>query len=177
MNAIVRPLLAAALACALATCRIPDTTMEGGAIKLYGDMVTLHVNGAPEAEIASNGDLAIDGKAVASTPAERGLLAQYNHSVRSVHETCLAMGKAGIETAAEAIAAKDSSTPEKADDAANVGASKLQDLNRDICKATAAIKIAQDQLAAQLAAFKPYASIVGASDASDCVHDAKADPT
>lgn len=35
MKAIARPLLAAALACSLAACHIPDTTMENGAIKLY----------------------------------------------------------------------------------------------------------------------------------------------
>lgn len=173
MKATVRPLLAAALACTLAACHIPDTTMENGAIKMYGDVVTLHVDGAPEADIASDGGFTIDGKAVATTPAERELLAQYNRSVRSVHETGLAMGKAGIETAARAIAAKASSTPGKADAAAETGASKLQDLTLGICKATAAIKLAQDQLATQLAAFKPYAAIVGANDAADCVKDAK----
>lgn len=173
MKAIVRPLLAAALACALAACHIPDTTMENGAIKLYGDVVTLHVDGTPEADIAANGGLTIAGKSVDTTPAERELLARYNQSVRSVHDTGLAMGKAGIETAAKAIAAKASSTPDKANTVADAGASTLQNLSLDICKATAAIKVAQDQLAAQLPAFKPYASIVGASDASDCVKDAK----
>ena len=173
MKATVRPLLAAALACTLAACHIPATTMENGAIKLYGDVVTLHVDGAPEADIASDGGFTIDDKAVATTPAERELLAQYNRSVRSVHETGLAMGKAGIETAAKAIAAKASSTPGKADTAAETGASKLQNLTLDICKATAAIKLAQDQLATQLATFKPYAAIVGADDVADCVKDAK----
>ena len=173
MKAIVRPLFAASLACTLAACHVPDTTMENGAIRLYGDVVTLHVDGAPEADIASDGGFNIDGKAVATTPAERDLLAQYNRSVRAVRETGLAMGKAGIETAARAIAAKASSTPDKADATTKTGAGQLQNLSLDICKDTAAIKTAQDQLAAQLAVFKPYASIVGADDASDCMKDAK----
>lgn len=173
MKATVRPLLAAALACALAACHIPDTTMENGAIKLYGDVVTLHVDGAPEADIAADGGLAIDGKTVATTAAERDLLAQYNHSVRAVHETGLAMGKASIETAAKAIAAKASSTPGNADTAAEAGASRLKGMTLGICKDTAAIKSAQDQLATQLAAFKPYASIVGADDVASCEKDAK----
>jgi hypothetical protein len=46
-------------------------------------------------------------------------------------------------------------------------------LSLDICKAEAAIKTAQDQLAGQLAAFKPYASIVSASDVADCENDAE----
>jgi hypothetical protein len=173
MKTTIRPLLAAALACTLAACHIPDTTMENGAIKLYGDVVTLHVDGAPEADIAADGGLTIAGKSVDTTPAERGLLAQYNRSVRSVHETGIAMGKAGIETAARAVAAKASSTPEKANTAAEAGAGQLQNLSLDICKATANIKVAQDQLATQLAAFKPYASIVNAGDVTDCTNDAK----
>lgn len=173
MKATVRPLLAAALACSLAACHIPDTTMENGAIKLYGDVVTLDVDGAPEAAIAADGGLTIDGKAVDTTTAERDLLAQYNRNVRSVHETGIAMGKASIGMAAKAIAAKASSTPEKADTAARAGAGQLQNLSLDICKATTNIKVAQDQLAGQLPAFKPYASIVSASDASDCANDAK----
>jgi hypothetical protein len=173
MKATARRFVAATLACTLAACQMPDTTMENGAIKLYGDVVTLHVDGAPEADIASDGGFVIGGKVVAITPAERELLAQYNRSVRAVHETGEAMGTAGIETAAKAIAAKASSTPGKADEAAKTGAGKMQDLTRDICKDTAAIKVAQDQLAAQLAAFKPYAHIVGTDDAADCAKDLK----
>jgi hypothetical protein len=136
-------------------------------------VVTLHVDGTPEADIASDGGFTVDGKSVATTPVERDLLVQYNRSVHAVHETGVAMGKAGIETAAKAIAAKASSTPGDADTAAEAGASKLKDMTLDICKATAAIKLAQDQLATQLTAFKPYAAIVGADDAADCEKDAK----
>ncbi|MEW9624738.1 hypothetical protein [Rhodanobacter geophilus] len=173
MKATVRPLLAAALACTLAACQIPDTTMENGAIKLYGDVVVLHVDGAPEADIASDGGFTVDDKPVAITPADRALLVQYNRSVRNVRKTGMAMGKAGIETAAKAIAAKASSTPDRADAAAKAGAGQLQDLSLGICKDTAAIKAAQDQLATQLAAFKPYASIVSAASVTDCEDDAK----
>jgi hypothetical protein len=172
MKTTIRPLLVAALACTLAACHTPDTIMENGAIKLYGDVVTLHVDGAPEADIASDGGLSIEGKAVATTPAERDLLAQYNHSVRSVHDTGLAMGKAGIKMAAKAIAAQASSAA-KADTVTQPDAGQLQDLTLNICKATATIKLAQDQLATQLTTFKPYASIVSDSDVTDCANDAK----
>jgi hypothetical protein len=168
------PLACAALLCTLlAACSIPDTTMENGAIKLYGDVVVLHVDGAPEADIASDGGLTVNDKPVAITPADRALLMQYNRSVRDVRETGMAMGKAGVETAAKAIAAKASSTPNNAKAAAKAGAGQLQDLSLDICKDTAAIKAAQDQLATQLAAFKPYASIVSAASVADCEDDAK----
>lgn len=169
----LRPLCAALLACTLAACHMPDTIMEEGAIRLYGDELTLHVDGTPEADIAADGSFTIDGKAVTSAPAERGLMAQYNHSVRAVHDTGVAGGKAGIEKAAKGTAATASSTPDKADVAASADAGKLQDLTLGICKDTAAIKVAQDQLAAQLAAFKPYAYIVGTGDVANCLKDAK----
>ena len=173
MKTFVRPLLIVALICALAACGMPDTTMENGAIKLYGDVVTLHVDAAPEADIAANGDFSIGGKAVAITPAERDMLAQYNRSVRAVHEAGLDMGKAGFVTAARAMAAEASSAPGHADAATNDGTGKLQDLTLDICKATAAIKSAQDRLATRLTVFRPYASIVGAASVTDCSDDAK----
>lgn len=168
MKTLARPLLLAVLACALAACDTPDTVMENGAITLYGNQVTLRVAGAPKATIDAEGAFAVDGKAVATTPAERGLLAQYNQSVRSVHETGLAMGKAGVRMAAKAVAASTSSAPDNADKAAEAGAGQMKKLGLDICKAQASIKVAQDQLATQLAAFKPYASIVESSDMADC---------
>jgi hypothetical protein len=44
-----------------------------------------------------------------------------------------------------------------------------------ICKDTAGIKTVQDQLAAQLPAFKPYASIVSSASVDSCVEEAKED--
>jgi len=173
MKAPSRLLLLAMTACTLAACNIPSTTMENGAITLYGDQVTLRVSGSPKATIGADGVFAVDGKAVATTPAERSLLARYNQAVRSVHDTGVAMGKSGIETAAKTVEDKLSSTPGKADNTAEAGAGKLKTLSLGICKAEATIKAAQDQLATQLAAFKPYASIVSAADVGDCENDAK----
>lgn len=173
MKAPMRLFFLTVTACTLAACNIPSTTMENGAITLYGNRVTLRVIGSPKATIGADGAFTVDGNAVTTTPAERSLLAQYNQAVRSVHDTGLAMGKAGVETAAKAVEDKLSSTPDKADKTAEAGAGQLKDLSLGICKAEATIKAAQDQLATQLAAFKPYASIVSASDVSDCESDAK----
>ncbi|KRE90584.1 hypothetical protein ASG87_18700 [Frateuria sp. Soil773] len=170
MKAHVRPLLLALLGCALAACDMPDTTMANGAITMRGDTVTLRVTGSPKAVIDADGTFTVDGNTVPTTPAERELLASYNRSVHSVHEAGLAMGMTGGEIAAKAVAAKLSSTQDKA---AEDGAGEIKKLTRDICKAQAAIKSTQDQLAAQLAAFAPYAKIIDASDVSDCESDAK----
>jgi hypothetical protein len=173
MKDLARPLLLAALACTLAACNTPDTVMANGAITLDGNQVTLRVIGASKAAIDADGTFTVDGKPVVTTPAERSLLAQYNQSVRSVHETGLAMGKAGVRMAAKAVVASTSSAPGNAGETAEAGAGQMQQLSLDICKAQASIKTAQDQLATQLASFKPYASIVSASDVADCESDAK----
>ena len=173
MKALVRPLFLTALVGTLAACNAPDTVMENGAIMLYGNKVALRVIGAPKAVIDADGGLVIDGKAIATTPAERNLLAQYNQSVRSVHDTGLAMGKTGVVMAIKSVEAKSSSTPGQTDKAAEAGSGQMQKLSLDICKAQASIKTVQDQLAVQLPAFKPYASIVSAHDVASCESDAK----
>ena len=173
MKAPARPLLLALLACTLAACNAPDTVIANGAITLDGNQVTLRVIGASKAMIDADGTFTVDGKPVVTTPAERSLLAQYNQSVRSVHETGLAMGKAGVRTAAKAVVASTSSAPGNAGETAEAGAGQMQQLSLDICKAQASIKTVQDQLATQLASFKPYASIVSSSDVANCESDAK----
>lgn len=169
MKTTIRLLLAATMMSALTACHTPETVMAtgNGAILLYGDTVTLRIIDAPKATIGVNGAFAIDGEAVTVTPAERKLLIDYNRSVRSVHDTGLTMGKTGVEMATEMVKGKLSSTPNQADKAIEAGASNLKDLSLGIRKAETAIKDAQDQLAAQLVAFKPYAAIISASDVTD----------
>ena len=173
MRASMRLFFLAMTACILTACNTPDTVMENGAISLDGDQVTLRVAGSPNATVDADGAFAVDGNTVATTPAERGLLAQYNQSVRSVHDAGVAMGKAGISMATKAVAAGTSSAPDSADKVADAGSGQMDKLSLDICRATASIKTAQDQLAKQLTTFKPYASIVDASDVTDCESDAK----
>jgi len=166
---LFKTLAIAALTCTVAACDVPDTIMENGAITLKGDAVTLHLISAPRAVIHADGSFVVDGKSIAITPAERSLFSQYYESVHAVYETGIAMGKAGAVMAAKAVTAASSSSG----NAATNGSDRMANLSQDICKDTAAIKAVQDQLAAQLDAFKPYASIVSASDVKDCASDAK----
>jgi len=171
---LLKPLAAAALVCAVTACDVPDTIMENGAITLKGDAVTLHLISAPRAVIHADGNFVVNGKSIAITPAERALLVRYYQSVHAVYETGVAMGKAGLDMAAKAVTATASSSTDKATTDVS---GRVASLSQDICKDTAAIKAVQDQLAAQLDAFRPYASIVGASDLDDCRSDAKANPS
>ncbi|WP_329740604.1 DUF2884 family protein [Dyella sp. A6] len=147
-------------------------SMANGTIILHADEVSLHVGGAPDASIEANGDFAVDGHKVATTAAEHALLAAYVQNVRDVREKGLSMGKTGVNMAVKAVSAAVSSSSGSADKAADAGSKRIKTLNMAICNDTAAIKQAQDALGNQLAAFKPYATIVGAADVSDCMKDA-----
>jgi hypothetical protein len=168
MKTTIHLFLAATMAVSLTACHAPQTAIAtgNGAILLYGDTITLRVIDTPKATISADGAFAIDGKTVTVTPAERSLLIDYNRNVRNVHETGLAMGKTGIKMATKAVENKLSATPDQADKIAE--ASNMKKLSLGFCKAEVAIKAAQDQLAAQLPAFKPYAAVIGTSEVTDC---------
>lgn len=146
-----------------------DTNMMNGAIALKGDKVMLRPEGQPEGVIDSSGNFAVDGKPVNVTPQQQALLMAYYMNVADVHNIGLKMGKVGGTMAVDAIAHASSS--KEADDRAAKGADELQTLGIAICKDTAGIKTVQDQLAAQLPAFKPYAGIVDRGSVDDCAKD------
>lgn len=167
-------ILLLALCTALSACNIPDTTMANGAITLKGDAVTLHVKDAPDAVIRSDGDLNIGDKAISTSPAQHGLLMLYVQSVQDVHATGLAMGKLGAKMGITALNNKlsnKSDADQKQD--AESGGQQMNKLSQKICQDQANIKSVQDQLAAQLAEFKPYGHIFSSDDVADCMKDDK----
>ena len=150
-----------------------DTTMMNGAIVLKNSHVILSPANQAKAAIDSSGNLTIDDKTISVTPAQQALLMAYYMNVVDVHNTGINMAKAGgkvaIQSLAHAASASDTNT--KAIEATQ----QLADLGMNICKDTAGIKTVQDQLAAQLPAFKPYAGIVSSASVDSCVNEAKDD--
>ncbi|WP_147293324.1 hypothetical protein [Dyella monticola] len=161
-----------ALCAAVSACNTNDTSMMDGAITLKDNVVTLHVDGKPDALIDAGGALQIDGKPVAVTSSERGLLMLYVQSVLDVHQTGLDMGKIGAGIGAKEL--KDSlngkSKAEKDQDA-EAGTAQIKTLAGKMCQDKASMKSVQDQLAAQLPAFKPYGQIISVSDVNECKED------
>jgi hypothetical protein len=160
-----------ALCAAISACDVPDTTMANGGITLKNNIVTLHADGVPDAQINANGALLVDDKVVSVTPSQHGLLMLYFQHVMDVHQTGLAMGKIGAGMGLKAV--KDSfdgkSKAEKDKDA-QAGGQQLKALGRKMCEDEANITDVQDQLAAQLPAFKPYAKI-STKHLSECDKD------
>jgi hypothetical protein len=153
-------ILLATLCVLLGACDMPDTTMENGAVSLKDDVVTLHVDNAPDAMINAKGELQIGDKTVTTTPSEQGLLILYYEGIADVHETGLQMGKVGKNMGMTALKDKmGGKSKEDTDNDAKNGGSQLKALAMKMCQDRVSMKNAQNQLAAQLSDFKPYSNI------------------
>jgi hypothetical protein len=154
-----------------------DSNLVNGGIRLHDGQVTLHANGAPDATISATGDLDIDQHAVEINPEQRNLLQQYYRNAAAVRQHGIETGKAGAAIAGQAISsvAKGvaSGNTDQIDKEIDAKTAVVTQTALKICGDLAGIKTAQDQLATQLASFKPYASIVDVSDVTDCTKDAK----
>lgn len=179
---IACPLLAVAL---LAGCSDHDsgftfistgnTSIDNGAITVRGDSVRLHPDTGSTATIDSSGNFAVDDKPVQVTPADRSLLQQYYAAATAVREHGIATGKAGAGIAGAAIKGAVSSMAGNDDHASasqvQAQADKVKLAALKICDDLAHIRDTQDQLAAQMPAFKPYAGLITTDSVDDCRKD------
>lgn len=167
-----RTILLLALCAVISACDAPDTSMENGAITLKDNMVTLHVDNAPDAIINTTGDLQIGDKQVTTNDAQRGLLMLYYQSVHDVSHTGREMGKIGAKMGGKALKDKvEGKSKSEEDQDANAGSKELHALSLKICQDRANIKTVQDQLAVQLAGFKPYGSIITQDSVNSCLKE------
>lgn len=149
-----------------------NTSIENGAIRVEGSQIVLHPEHGASATIGSSGDFAVDGKPVNITPAQRALLLQYYASAAAVREHGVATGKAGAAIAGEALKGVASSVAgddgKSTEDRVNAQAAKVKQAALKICDDLEQIRNAQDQLATQLDAFKPYGQLIIADSVSEC---------
>lgn len=143
-----------------------------GDITLRKDDVALHVPGAPEALISAAGDLRIDRQPATVNAVQRALLQDYYRNVLAINEHDLATDMTDAAATGHAIK---SAVQDLADGNTSNIDKKIQAKSPQVagailktCHDLAGIKAAQDSLAGQLAAFKPYAGIIGASAISNC---------
>lgn len=144
-----------------------------------GDGVHFNVGGhgrkhdanLPKAEITPQGDLQIEGKAVAVDAAQRKLLLQYRDNVIAVADAGMSIGVKGADLAGRAISetiggliSGDTKAVERKieAEAARIEADAMQ-----LCAQLPPMLATQEQLAASLPAFKPYATMTQ-EDIDDC---------
>ncbi len=149
-----------------------NSSLVNGGINLRDDKVTLHTHGAPDAVIDSAGNFSIEQKSLAINPAQRALLQDYHRNTVAVRQHGIATGKAGVAIAGQAVKSVvkglASGDTDSIDRDVNAKAAKVEQEAMKICDDLANIKTAQDSLATQLPAFKPYAGILDGDDIADC---------
>lgn len=165
------------LAGLLAACNDPagylgSSSIANGAITVWRGEVTLKVDQAPAATIAKNGDFQVDGNAVAIDATQRQLFQHYYQAATALRRHGIDTGQAGAALAGNAVKGAVSSALHG--DGAEVGknvdaqADQVQQTAMKICRDLSDIKQAQDALASQLSAFKPYTDILTHADIKDC---------
>lgn len=143
----------------------------GSHISIHDGNISVHARGAPDAVIAADGSLSIDGKAVTVTSDQRDLLKKYYAQAMTIRTDGIAIGKAGAAMAGHAAGAVASGlahgNPDSIGPAIDARAADLEKKAGGICVDLATLRSNQEAVAAALPAFKPYASI-NLSEVSNC---------
>jgi hypothetical protein len=164
-----------ALCAALVACDMPAFNYSGknGKITLNGNLLTLHADHAPDATIGSSGNFTIDGKAVPLSPPQRGLLMLYYQGVMDIRVQVVGMGKAGAMAGVKALqnSIGEKSNPDEKKKAGDDVSPEMHQLSLKMCQDESNLKTVQDQLAAQISAFKPYGDIFTARSVDECMKD------
>jgi hypothetical protein len=149
--------------------------LSNGSIRAKDGQITLRTSDTPDATITAQGDLTINQQTVAVDPAIRDLLKSYYQNATAVRTDGIATGKAGAEVGKQAVESVKqglaSGHPDQIGQQIEAKAQVVKEAALKICQDLGGIQSAQDQLAAQLPAFKPYGHIVSINDVSDCRDD------
>jgi hypothetical protein len=152
-----------------------------------GDAFHLNINGrtirssdgkAPHAEITPQGDLLIEGKPVDVTPAQRELLLQYRGEIIDVASSGMEIGKQGVDIAGKAVGTAIASIfngkSDEAEREMKAQGERIEAAAMKLCDQLQPMVKTQQELAASLPAFKPYANLEQ-SDIDDCRKHDKGD--
>lgn len=156
----------------LCSCN-PGTTVAtaGGSVRAKEDRVTLRTEGQPNAYIDADGSFFIDGKPVEVTPEQRVLLLSYKHGFNAMTAAGIAVGKQGAAMAGKAVTAAIKGAmggdSESIDKTMEAEGELIRQEALKLCQRLVVIHGVQERLAADLPAFKPYATI-DMADVEDC---------
>ncbi|KAF1722612.1 DUF2884 family protein [Pseudoxanthomonas wuyuanensis] len=172
-------LLALLSVMALAACK-PDTGTVGEKVSagLRGKDITLSATGMPKAKITADGELVIGGDKVDTNAEQRALLLAYRKEMEGIAQQGAEIGIQGAalggKAAKEAIKGVLSGNPDAGREKIEAESQKLQQEALKICDRVAALKTAQDAVAAALPEFQPYANISD-DEARNCRIDSTGD--
>ncbi|MCU0975506.1 MAG: hypothetical protein MUC71_04245 [Steroidobacteraceae bacterium] len=143
-------------------------SIKVGSLGLSRDSVRIRPEGLPEARIFPGGRLVIDGSEVEVTDAERADLIAYHAAAMQlgVHakDTGIAGAKVGLAAVGAVISGLAKGDPDSIGPKVEAEAEKVKQAARLVCEDIAAMRKAQDALAAELEAFRPYATLEEADE-------------
>ena len=118
-------------------------------------------SGLPKAELTPQGDLLIDGRKIAANANQHELLLKYRHVLESIAIEGVDVGMQGAQLAGNAVQEAVSGATSGNSDAAKAHikaeAEQVKNSARDLCKKLPDLLSAQNELAAAMPEFKPYA--------------------
>ncbi|HET7222765.1 MAG TPA: hypothetical protein VFI81_06185 [Rhodanobacteraceae bacterium] len=127
-----------------------------------GDVVA-HARDGSDARITAAGDLDIQGKSLAVTPAQRELLKGYHADAVVLRKDAVATGEAGMKTGMHALDAVAkglaSGNADSIDREVDSRAKQVDALANAVCQDLARLYADQGKVAAAMPAFGPYATI------------------
>lgn len=159
--------------------------LHEGNITLDGEGPGITVNGReygsekdgrdlPKAEITPQGDLLIEGTAVAIDEGQRALLLDYRGQVIAIADAGIAIGGKGVDLAGSAlqhaVGAIFTGNTDELEKQVEAQADKLKAEAMVLCRQLPPMLATQQQLAASLPEFKPYATMTQ-EDIDDCLKD------
>lgn len=140
-------------------------------MELASSNISISDSGSSKAEITPAGDLLIEGKPVEIDAAQRELLLTYRGQILKVAEAGIDIGLQGADLGARAAkeAVKGIFSGKTGDIEKNIDADarRLETEAKKICDLLPPMRDTQQQLAATLPAFEPYARLEQ-SDIDDC---------
>ncbi|HEU0276721.1 MAG TPA: hypothetical protein VFQ95_02700 [Rhodanobacteraceae bacterium] len=139
----------------LAACSPGVNEGIGHRITFDSNGIVVHAMGHPNAHVSRNGDLSVGGKAIAVTPAQRRLLQGYYQQAGNTMDTGEAMAKRGIGNAIGAIFHHGSPGSSAR---ANTASQDMEKTATVLCADVATLGATQNEIAAAIPAFAPYAS-------------------
>jgi hypothetical protein len=149
-----------------------DTEVRGVQLRRVDSQhVAVHrLNGA-EAIVSAAGEISIDGKSLALSAAQKDLAITYFGQANAVRDDGFATGMAGASTAMTAISSVVSGLangePDKIGSEIDAKASKIQVHVDKLCRDLRELATTQNELAASLPEFKPFA-MIGDRDVRSC---------
>lgn len=154
--------------------RVIDQALDKANVDLATKDITVSSDNdsAPKAEITPQGELLIDGKTVALTPAQHAEMLAYREQLVDIARHGIAIGKQGaalgMNAASAAIAGVFSGQSEQQiRQSVEAKASGIRQAAAKICDRLPGLMVSQQKLATDVPAFKPYADLTPARIA-DC---------